>query len=98
MKQSPDDICAAIKEHGRAIKESCDKLEEVLSAVRKERMVVAPTRFAFPDNVREAALGAVGAVSRFSFCVQMDLDVLHDALGLGEMKWSGPCKHSKQKD
>jgi hypothetical protein len=51
--------------------------------------------YACPPNVRNAAYGAICAFNRARLTLITEFEVLHDALGLGPLNWSGPCEHEK---
>jgi len=88
------EICAAMKQHGRAIKEHCGELDSLFCDIRKARR---HDQFAWPEGVREAALNAIAGMNKFDFCTALELDILHDALDLGPLNISGPCDHERKK-
>lgn len=91
MEKTPAEICKDFKGHIKALH------DELQGLYGDPARVGEPSRFAWPPDVRNAAYDALCSLTRAELIVQTQFEVLHDALGLGPLNWSGPCEHEKKK-
>jgi hypothetical protein len=92
MGKTPAEICIEIKRHIAGIR-------DLLQGLYGDREGGgSPERYTWPLNVRVAAYEAITALNRARITAATEFEILHDALGLGPLNWSGPCGHEKRKD